>query len=138
MFIVKFLLDNFALEDFLADLDKEWGVEFCIVGLDESHADALVHAEAMIAGCDFANLFAFGIEDCITVTRDCFIHEFDADELLWNAVCLLLNEGFLTDEFGLVEFAEHRQTCHDGRDVCAKFVAIKWQTDFEAQGIATT
>lgn len=107
MFIVKFLLDNFALEDFLADLDREWCVEFCIVGLDESHADALVHAEAMIAGRYFAHDFAFSVEDSIAVTRDCLVHEFYADELLCDAICLLLNEGFLADEFRLVELAEH-------------------------------
>ena len=138
MFIVKFLLDDFAFEHFLADLYLQRGVEFCIVALDEGHADALIYAEAMIAGRHFAHLFALHVEDWIAVTGDGFIHEFDADEFLCDAVCLLLCEGFLADELGLVELAEHRQTSHDGGDVCAEFVAIKRQTDLEAQGVATT
>ena len=138
MFIVKFLLNHFAFEHFLADLDRERGVELGVLALDEGHADALIYAEAMIAGRHFAHLLALHVEDGIAVTGDRFVCEFDADELLCNAVCFLLNEGFLADELGLVELAEHRQTSHDWGDVCAEFVAIKRQTDLEAQGVATT
>ena len=138
MFIVKFLLDDFARECLFANLDLERRVEFCIVCFDEGHADALVHAEAVIAGGDFAHLLALHVEDGIAVAGNCFVCEFNADELLCDAVCLLLCKGFLADELGLVELAEHGETCHYGGDVCTEFVAIKRQADLEAQGVATT
>ena len=72
------------------------------------------------------------------MTGNGLVCEFDADELLRHAVSLLLCEGFLADELGLVEFAEHGETGHDGGDVCAEFVAVEGQADFEAQGVAAT
>ena len=127
MFVVELFLDDFARECLFADLYLQRGVELGVLCLDEGHADALVHAEAMIAGRHFAHLLALHVEDSIAVAGDCLICEFDADELLCDAVCLLLCKGFLADELGLVELAEHRQTCHYGGDVCTEFVAIKRQ-----------
>ena len=92
----------------------------------------------MIACRHFAHRLAIGVEDCIAMTGNSLVRKFDADELLCHAVCLLLCEGFLADELGLVELAEHREASHDGGDVCAELVAIEGQTDLEAQGVATT
>ena len=137
MFIVKFLLYHFAGEHFLANLDGKRCVELGELCLDESHADALIDAEAVVARRDFDHLFAVHVEHRIAVTWDCFVCEFDADELLRHAVGLLLCEGFLADELRLVELAEHREASHDRRDVCTEFVAIERKAYLEAQGVAT-
>ena len=138
MFIVKFLLYHFAFEHFLAYLDGKGSVEFGELCLDESHADALIDAEAMIARRYFTHYFALGVEDCVAVTRNCFVCKFDADELLSNAVGLLLDEGFLTDELFFIQLSEHRKTSHNRRNVCAEFVAVEGQPDFEAKRVAAT
>ena len=136
VFIVKLFLYHLSLEDLFADLDGERCVEFCELGLDEGHADALIDAEAVVAGCDFAHDFAICVKNGITVTGDSLVSKFNTDELLRYAVGFLLHEGFLADEFGLVELAEHREASHYWRDICAEFVAIQWQTYFEAERVA--
>lgn len=98
-----------------------------------SHANALVDAKAMIARCYLANYFSIGVQDGITVSGNRFVCKLDADKLLSDAVCLLLDECFLTDELLFIQLAEHRETCHNGRDVCAEFVAIKGKSDLEAK-----
>ena len=86
----------------------------------------------MVAGGDFADGFACFVQDGIAVTWDGFVGQLDADEFLCHAVCFLLCQGFLADEFGLVELAEHGEAGHDGRDVCAELVAVEGQSDLEA------
>ena len=69
VFVVELLLNHSAGEDLLADLYLEGRVKLGELCLDESHADALIDAEAMIACRYFAHHFALGVQDCVAVTR---------------------------------------------------------------------
>ena len=93
MFIVEFLFNYCAGEHFLANLNLQGGVELCVFRLDESHADAFIDGEAVVAGGNFADGFACFVQDGIAVTWDGFVGQFDADEFLCHAVCFLLCQG---------------------------------------------
>ena len=71
------------------------------------------------------------------MTGNSLVCQFDTYEFLRHAIGFLLNEGFFANELRLVQLTEHRKTCHDGRDVSTKLVAIEGQTYFEAQRVAT-
>ena len=135
--VVELLFHDLAREDLLADLDLHLGVEIGIGGIDEGHTDTLVGGESVIARGYFANRFTSHIQDGITVTGDGLVEEFDAHEFLGWPLGLLPGERLLADELCLVEFHEHTQSCHDGRDLFRQFIAIEWQSHLEAQRITT-
>ena len=111
--IEEFLLDDGAGEGLLADTDLNGSVEGGIAGIDEGHTDALVDGEAVVAGGDDADLLAIDLHG-IAIAGDGLVVQLDADNLLGNAVRLLLGEGFLTDELGLVQLDEDAEASHEG------------------------
>ena len=133
--IEEFLLDDGAGEGLLTDTDLNGSVEGGIAGIDEGHTDALVDGEAVVAGGDDADLLAIDLHG-IAIAGDGLVVQLDADNLLGNAVRLLLGEGFLTDELGLVQLDEDAETCHEGRDFGAEFVTVERQGNLETKRVA--
>ena len=111
MFVIKSLLDHYAGEGFLADLDIQFCAQFGVGCVDEGHADALSGGDGVVAGghlTHFFTVFHYGI----AMAWDGLVFQFDADDSLLDTFRLLLDEGLASDEFWFVEFAEHAQTGH--------------------------
>ena len=70
------------------------------------------------------------------MTWDSLICQFDTHESLGYSLLFLCSEGVESDKLFLIQFTEHSQSCHDGRDGFRKFITIEGQSNLEAQCIA--
>ena len=89
----------------------------------------------MVAGGHFAHLHTV-LQHGVTVAGNGLVLQLDADDAFLHSVGFLLCKGFLADELRLVKLAEHRQACHDGRDLGREFITIERQAHLEAQRVA--
>ena len=89
----------------------------------------------MIASGYHANLGAVFQLNRIACARDGLVCHFQANELFGGSFCLLLGDGVFSYEFGLVELAEHAESCHYRGDVGGELVSIEGQTCLETEGV---
>ena len=115
VFLVELLLYYNSGEGLLAYLHFQWCSQLVVWHLNESHAEALVGRDGVVAGGHLAYHLAV-LHNGIAMARNGLSFEFDANETALNAVLLLVNESLAANEFGLVELAEHAKTGHNRRD----------------------
>ena len=72
------------------------------------------------------------------MTRDSLVVELETYQLLGSTLSLLLSANILTDEVFLIELNKEAKTCHDRSDILGQLIAIEWQTNLKAQGVAAT
>ena len=131
VFVVETLSADGAWESLLANLNLHLGVESRTAAVDESHADALIGGDGVIARRHLANDLSV-FQYAVSMTGNGLVVQLDAYQFLVGTFRLLLCQGFLADKLFLIQFHEHRQARHDRRDVCRQLVTVEWKSDLEA------
>jgi hypothetical protein len=121
----------------LADLDEEiFAAEGCL-GWDQSKGDVGFEEWSGGAGGDDADLFAFEVEDGITVAGDAAVDHFETYEFAgWTAGGLDFEEGLAADEVAFVELEEAVEVGFKDVDGVGYFVAVEAHSGFKTEGIA--
>ena len=89
MFVIETLLADDSRESLLANLDFHLCIEGSILCINQSHTDALVAGNGVIACGHLAHLLSV-LEHSVAVTGNRLVAELDADDALGNALGLLL------------------------------------------------
>ena len=134
--LVELLLDNLTREGFLAYLNF-YGVTHLDAAVDKSYGATLINGNQSVACSHFAYFHTI-FEHLVAMSGHGVSLEFYSAKTLTYSFGFLLCQGFATNEFFFVEFAEHGKAGHDVRDVLTELVTVERQSNLEAQCVATT